>query len=103
MCTSAAAIGKQEREESNARNTALGVHLDAADVEGGVRVGKREPAADEVLLDLSRGGRHLQNARLQLRDGGNVTRQHAKHAIGTGNDHLDTPSLLVSYPPPQVD
>jgi hypothetical protein len=32
-----------------------------------------------------------------------VTRQHAKHAIGTGNDHLDTPSLLVSYPPPQVD
>jgi len=101
MCSSAAAIGEQQREESNPLITALGVHLDAADVQGGVRVGKREPAADEVLLDLSRGGRHLQNARLQLRDGGNVTRQHAKHSIGTRNDHLDTPSLSVivySYP-----
>jgi hypothetical protein len=25
-----------------------------------------------------------------------VTRQHTKHAVGTRNDHLNTPSLLVS-------
>ena len=72
----------------NGRNLIIEAVPDYADIKGGVRVGEGEPAANEILLHLAGGSRHLDDARLQLRDGGNVTRQHAEHAIRAGDDHL---------------
>ena len=77
-----------QRVRTTPQACAANTYLDTTDIQGGVRVSKAEAAADEILLHLARGRGDLDDAGLELRDGGHVTRQHAEHAIRAGDDHL---------------